>query len=203
MAVTRRTVVGIGAAGLALAGPGAALALAPDVIFVRTHADETHGVLSFAGRSFPCMVGKSGVVSPKHESDGGTPAGRFALREVRYRPDRVARPATGLPCFPTLQSDGWCDDPSDPAYNKLVHMPYQTDAETMWLESHLYDVVGVIGYNDDPVRVGAGSAVFLHVMRPASDGHQYTSGCVSLALPDLLAVFAACTPATQIDIRAS
>ena len=37
-------------------------------------------MLSFAGRSFACMVGKSGVLSPKHEGDGGTPAGRFRLQ---------------------------------------------------------------------------------------------------------------------------
>jgi L,D-peptidoglycan transpeptidase YkuD (ErfK/YbiS/YcfS/YnhG family) len=123
------------------------------------------------------------------------------MREVRFRADRLGSVKTGLPLFKTQVSDGWCDDPGDLAYNRLVHLPYQTDAEEMWRDDHLYDVLGVIGYNDAPTVPGAGSAIFLHVIPRPTDEHQYTAGCVAMKLDDLLAVLAVCTPSTTIDIR--
>jgi L,D-peptidoglycan transpeptidase YkuD (ErfK/YbiS/YcfS/YnhG family) len=79
-------------------------------------------------------------------------------------------------------------------------MPYQTDAETMWRDDGLYDVLAVIGYNDSPPIPGVGSAVFLHVARQLADGLGPTSGCVSLKLDNLLAVLARCAPAQLIRI---
>jgi L,D-peptidoglycan transpeptidase YkuD (ErfK/YbiS/YcfS/YnhG family) len=170
------------------------------VITVRAKRGAIDGTLKIAGNTYPCVVGKSGIVHPKFEGDGGTPAGHFSMREVRFRADRLGAPKTGLPLFKTAISDGWCDDPEDLAYNRLVHLPHQSDAEEMWRDDHLYDVLGVIGYNDAPTIPGAGSAIFLHVRPPPSDQHQYTAGCVAMALDDLLAVLAVCTPSTTIDI---
>ena len=51
----------------------------------------------------------------------------------------------------------------------------------------IYDVVGVLGWNDAPVVRGRGSAIFLHVARP---DYAPTQGCVALALPDLRRVLA-------------
>jgi L,D-peptidoglycan transpeptidase YkuD (ErfK/YbiS/YcfS/YnhG family) len=61
----------------------------------------------------------------------------------------------------------------------------------------VYDLIGVLGFNDSPVVKGAGSAIFLHVARP--DGAP-TEGCVALSLPDLLDVLAA--GLTGIEVRA-
>ena len=61
------------------------------MIKVRAKAGATNGVLRCKGKTYPCAVGRSGILNPKFEGDGGTPAGVFALREVRYRPDRLAR----------------------------------------------------------------------------------------------------------------
>lgn len=179
-----------------------ALAASPNVVTVRAKPKSVSGTLSFDGRTYPCMLGRSGIVSPKFEGDGGTPAGVFPLREVRYRADRVKKPDGGLAAYPAKPTDGWCDDPADLAYNHLVPTPYQTDAEPMWRDDHLYDVLAVIGYNDAPTIPGRGSAIFLHVMRPSTDDHQWTAGCVSLQLQDLLDVLGACTPSTVIDIGA-
>ncbi len=41
----------------------------------------------------------------------------------------------------------------------------------MWRDDHLYDLVAVLGYNDDPVVPGKGSAIFLHLARPNFSGH--------------------------------
>ncbi len=171
------------------------------VIKVRAKPGSTNGILAFEGKTYTCMLGNAGILHPKFEGDGGTPEGLFPLREVRYRPDRGGAPKTRLPVYKTLQNDGWCDDPADAEYNKIVALPHQTDAEALWREDFLYDVLAVIGYNDDPVVPGAGSAIFLHVMRPPADDHQYTAGCVALKKEDLLTVLSDCRPGTAIDIR--
>jgi L,D-peptidoglycan transpeptidase YkuD (ErfK/YbiS/YcfS/YnhG family) len=46
----------------------------------------------------------------------------------------------------------------------------------------VYDLIGVLGWNDAPVVKGRGSAIFLHVARW---DYAPTEGCVALALPDL------------------
>ena len=45
-------------------------------------------------------------------------------------------------------------------YNRLVKLPYPASAETMWREDHLYDLVVVMGFNDDPVVSGQGQRDF-------------------------------------------
>ncbi len=52
----------------------------------------------------------------------------------------------------------------------------------------LYDVVGVLGWNDAPVVRERGSAIFLHVARA---DWAPTEGCVAMALPDLVRLLAA------------
>jgi L,D-peptidoglycan transpeptidase YkuD (ErfK/YbiS/YcfS/YnhG family) len=200
MNTTRRTA----ALGLAAAlAAGRALAAPRTLIKVRAKAGATNGTLTCKGKTYPCAVGRSGIFHTKFEGDGSTPGGVFGLREIRYRPDRIGKPpASGLPVYPTKQNDGWCDDPADLNYNHLVTMPYQSDAEFMWLEAHAYDVLAVIGYNDAPTVPGKGSAVFLHVAHDLGDHFGPTAGCVALRLEDLLTVLAACTPGSRIDIRA-
>ena len=160
--------------------------------------DPTTGELIAGPRRYRCALGKSGIVADKREGDGGTPVGRFPLRQVFYRPDRLAvPPVTALPVRAIAPTDGWCDAPDDPAYNRPVTLPYPASAETMWREDAVYDVVVVLGHNDDPPVPGRGSCIFLHVARP---GYAPTEGCVALALPDLLAVLADCRPGDCLSV---
>lgn len=192
-------------ASAAFAVPASAM-LVPkrsDIIVVRAARGAATGTLAFNGRTYACALGRAGIVSGKHEGDGGTPAGTYPLREVRYRPDRLPPPRTKLPIFAIAPDDGWCDDPADPAYNKPVKLPYPASAERMAREDSAYDALAVIGYNDASPVPGKGSAIFLHIVRTAPDGAALpTTGCIALAKPDLLTVLAAATPHTLIDIRA-
>jgi L,D-peptidoglycan transpeptidase YkuD (ErfK/YbiS/YcfS/YnhG family) len=175
-----------------------------DVIDVTAQAGASEGRLRFGALEFPCMLGRAGIVAHKHEGDGGTPVGSFPLRQVRYRADRLSPPATkGLVVIRTQESDGWCDDPKDRAYNRPVRLPYPASAEKMWRGDHVYDLLAVIGYNDAPPVAGAGSAIFLHVARPAEIAGKFapTVGCVSLKLEDLRSVLAVCSPTTTIRVR--
>jgi L,D-peptidoglycan transpeptidase YkuD (ErfK/YbiS/YcfS/YnhG family) len=170
------------------------------IIEVRAAPAASIGVLRIAGREFACALGRSGIVVGKVEGDGGTPAGRFALREAFWRPDRGEAPETRLPAWPLSTADGWCDDPSDPAYNRRVPLPFPASHEALWREDHLYDLFAVIGFNDDPPSPGIGSAIFLHVVGEGLEGLAPTAGCVALAKSDLTAVLALCDSETLIDI---
>ncbi len=129
-----------------------------------------------------CAVGRGGVRRDKQEGDGATPVGVWPLRRVLYRPDRCAAPETPLSLAPLAPDDGWCDDPAHPDYNRPVKLPHAARSERMWRDDRLYDLVVVLGHNDDPVVPGAGSAVFLHV---AQEDYAPTEGCVALAAEDL------------------
>ena len=169
-------------------------------ILVTAKPGEPHGRLIMDGLDFVCALGRAGLVSDKREGDGGTPLGIFPLRQLRFRPDRLPTPATGLPVQPTTPEDGWCDAPQDPAYNRPVRLPYPSSAETMWRDDHLYDLVVVLGHNDDPPRPGAGSAIFFHLANEKNGILQPTEGCVALRLPDMLKVLSRCTPQTTMRI---
>jgi L,D-peptidoglycan transpeptidase YkuD (ErfK/YbiS/YcfS/YnhG family) len=169
-------------------------------ILVTAARGATLGRLRFDGRNYVCALGRAGILSAKCEGDGGTPVGTFPLRELRYRADRLAKPATVLSAIATEAHDGWCDASTDASYNRLVRLPYPASAETLWREDHLYDLLIVMGYNDAPVAPGAGSAIFFHLAKKKDGVLQPTEGCVALDLADMLAVLAQVTPATCMTI---
>ena len=107
----------------------------------------------------------------------------FPLRRIYFRNDRLVLPKVRLPARPISEHDGWCDDPRSPTYNRLVHIPNEWSHEKMWRDDGLYDLVVVVGYNDDPPEGEWGSAIFLHIAR---DDYAPTQGCVAFARDDLL-----------------
>lgn len=150
-------------------------------LLVRARAAGGYEAL-YGARIWPCAVGRSGIAEKKGEGDGITPIGSWPLRQVYYRPDRLAEPKTLLPVSAMRPEWGWCDDPQDIGYNRLVELPYKARHERLWRDDRLYDLLVVLGYNDMPVVAGRGSAIFLHVARP---GYEPTEGCVAFSLPDL------------------
>ncbi|MBV8616407.1 MAG: L,D-transpeptidase family protein [Acetobacteraceae bacterium] len=154
------------------------------------------GLLVAGGLVLRATLGRGGVRVDKREGDGATPAGLLPLRRVLYRADRLPPPRCAVPVEPLSPNDGWCDDPDDADYNRLVTLPHPARHEALWRADALYDVIGVLGWNDAPVRRGAGSAIFLHVGRP---DRAPTEGCVALALSDLLRLLRA--GLTEIEVR--
>ncbi len=155
------------------------------------------GEARWGDKTFRCALGPAGIVADKREGDHATPAGRFALRRLLYRPDRLAPPVTGLPAIALSPADGWCDDPADALYNRQVRLPYPARHEALWRSDGLYDLIVVLGHNDDPVQPGAGSAIFLHVAR---GDFGPTEGCVALARSDLLTMLASAGPGDRVTI---
>jgi L,D-peptidoglycan transpeptidase YkuD (ErfK/YbiS/YcfS/YnhG family) len=145
------------------------------------------GFLRLGMDRFPACFGRSGISGHKIEGDGATPAGILPLRRVLYRADRVSPPRAACPIEPLSRDDGWCDDPGDPAYNRAVRLPYAARHEELWRADAVYDVIGVLGWNDAPPIRDRGSAIFLHLATPS---RAPTAGCIALDLNHLRDVLA-------------
>ena len=131
--------------------------------------------LRFAGRRFPCTVGRGGIAARKREGDGVTPVGVHRLVGMLYRPDRMARPADWA--LPIRPGDLWSDDPRDLDYNMMVRAPHGFSHEALRRADPMYDLILLTDWNwPYPVK-GRGSAIFVHAWRGPG---RPTAGCVAL-----------------------
>jgi L,D-peptidoglycan transpeptidase YkuD (ErfK/YbiS/YcfS/YnhG family) len=156
------------------------------------------GRLFWRSGSARAAVGRAGVRVDKREGDGATPAGTFPLPFGMWRHDRVGLPPLALPMTAVLERHVWVDDPQDPNYNRLVELPYPAHAERLWRSDEIYDLLVVIGYNMNPTRPGAGSAIFLHIARP---DFSPTEGCVAVARAVLLPLLPALGTGSTLTIQ--
>ncbi len=168
-------------------------------IAIRHIAGNGHiACLSMGEIAFACSIGRAGISYSKSEGDWTTPAGRWPLRYVMYRPDRVVRPLTALPVRQIVPGAGWCDDPASRDYNRPIKLPCPHSHELLWRRDHLYDLLVVLGHNDTPPIPGKGSAVFMH-LRPPDGGA--TQGCVALQQQHLRQILLRSGPGTFLYIR--
>ena len=158
------------------------------------------GFLDLGARRVRCALGKGGVkpAADKREGDGASPAGSWPIRRVLYRPDKGGPPRTALPASPIARDDGWSDDPTDADYNRPIKLPHPASFEKLWRDDEIYDVVVVLGHNDDPPVPYLGSCIFLHLARP---DWSPTQGCVALPRADLAEVLAQARPGDTLEIR--
>jgi len=157
------------------------------------------GRFRYGNEHVRCALGKGGVIEAgsKREGDGASPIGAWRLRRVLWRADRGAIPETALPVAPIARDDGWCDAPNDPAYNKIVKHPYPASAERLWREDHVYDIVVILGYNDQPAIPGAGSAIFWHLAQP---DWRATEGCIAITEADMRAALKSVRASDALEI---
>ncbi len=182
--------------------------LSTDIIVTPVNDNATEATLTLGDKVYPCALGKKGIALTKSEGDMKTPVGRFPLRTVFYRYDKLSGPIySKVPMMALLEEDGWCDDPEDMAYNRPVMLPYHARAERLWREDDLYDVIIVLGQNDHPVEKGRGSAIFVHVARENDDDpdegrFEATRGCIALKKQDLLEILPTLSPDTTLRVVA-
>jgi L,D-peptidoglycan transpeptidase YkuD (ErfK/YbiS/YcfS/YnhG family) len=143
-------------------------------------------------------LGRGGIKANKREGDGATPAGRYRLVRLWWRADRTPRPRTMLPVRPITTADGWCEDPSDRHYNRLIRMSPGQPGDRLRRTDALYDLIIEIDHNQRPRIAGRGSAVFIHVARPDMTP---TAGCVSMPTMTLRRLLAHVGPNTTITIH--
>jgi len=156
------------------------------------------GKAVFQGKEFQCAIGKNGIAENKVEGDGKTPQGCFEIREVLYRKDKIEKPQTDLPIEEIQENDGWCDDVNDKNYNQQIKLPYNASHEKLWRDDEIYDIVVVLGYNDNPAAAGKGSVIFMHVARK---NYSPTAGCIAFNKEDLIEILKNCDKNTLVCVN--
>lgn len=155
----------------------------------------TRGGLRFAGRCFPCSIGRGDVRREKCEGDGATPAGAHRIVAMLYRADRLAAPAGWAQAIGP--GDLWSDASGEAGYNSHVRAPYPFSHERLHRGDRLYDIVLVTDWNWPEAAAGRGSAIFLHQWR--RPGYP-TEGCVAFSRADLRWIAGRITPGARLIV---
>ncbi len=158
----------------------------------------SQGWLRAGSATMPVALGRGGIRANKREGDGGTPRGTFRPVRLWWRADRLPRPRTLLPVRRIGPADAWCEDPADRRYNRPFRRSANEPGDRLRRDDHLYDLIIEIDHNMRPRIAGRGSAVFIHLARPA---FAPTAGCVALRRGDLQRLLARLSRNTRILIR--
>ena len=153
------------------------------------------GHLRFAGRRFPCTIGRGGLTRDKREGDGASPTGTHEIVGAFYRPDRMERPVPWAQ--PIGPRDLWSDDVADSDYNSHVRAPHAYSHERLRRADPMYDLILVTDWNWPDARPGKGSAIFIHQWRGPG---RPAAGCVALRRDHLAWIVARLKPSSRLVI---
>ena len=127
----------------------------------------------------------------KQERDGRAPAGVFKIGKI-YTYDPALPDGAKYPFHTITDADAWVDDASSPDYNRFVtipdpaHPPAWFEKQKMRHGDFAYRWLVEIRHNADPPQSGAGSAIFFHIRRTKNGELRPTSGCTTMAEPELV-----------------
>ena len=136
---------------------------------------------------FVVHLGVHGFVSPEEKIEGDlkTPTGYYSL------PFAFGKKADLNTRFKFVEIGNrhvWVSDTTSSEYNKMVvdedgkYLNNKAN-ELLFRNDHLYDYVIVVDYNTDPVVVGKGSGIFIHIKRAENRG---TAGCVAVSREEMV-----------------
>lgn len=143
-----------------------------------------------------CAIGKKGIGYKKKEGDLITPKGKFKIKLILYRKDRV-KLKTKLRKVAIQKNMVWCDDPRSQKYNQLVRLPSNFRHEKLYKKENIYDIVLVLNFNMSPTKKNKGSAIFIHV---AKNNYKKTEGCVAIRKFALLKIVRELKTNTKVKI---
>ena len=164
--------------------------------------------LKVGDKPFRCQIGAGGLknAARKVEGDKSTPSGKWPLKSIYYRPDKINLPKLISNSFLTLnkitKNCGWCDDYKSSDYNRYIEInkngkTFLFSYEKLWREDNAYDIFIEIGFNDDPVVSKRGSAIFIHC---SFEDLRDTSGCIALSMENLIYLINSIKKHTKINI---
>ena len=84
--------------------------------------------------------------------------------------------------YPIKKNHIWCDNPKSNNYNQICERKEINETEPLWRKDSLYNIIIVVGYNDQPVQKDKGSAIFIHL---TTKKYTPTKGCITLNLNDM------------------
>lgn len=76
---------------------------------------------------------------------------------------------------------GWCDDPKNKFYNKLVKISNKVKCEKLFRRDKKYDFLIQIDHNTKRIIPYNGSAIFLHL----TSNYKPTAGCIAINRNDM------------------
>ena len=154
--------------------------------------------LIFEDFKFKCCVGKNGISKNKEEGDNKTPLGKFSLGDLYFRADKIKKPQTKIKCIPIKKNMGWCDDVKNKKfYNRLIDTKKKVRHEKLFRNDFRYNLFIPLSYNSNPVKLGKGSAIFLHLTK----NYKATAGCIALKEKDFLILLKVIKKKTKILIN--
>ena len=145
-----------------------------------------------------CAIGKRGIGNKREEGDLITPKGKYKIKYILYRKDRIKRIQSKIKKIAITKNMGWCDDPKSKDYNKLIKLPNNYKYEKLYRKENTYDLVLVLNFNMRPIVRKKGSAIFIHV---AKKNYKKTEGCVAINKISLLKVIKKLKKNTKVLIE--
>ena len=138
--------------------------------------------LTYNNYKAKCAVGKRGINFKRKEGDLITPKGKYKIKFILYRKDRVRKIQSKIKKIAIVKNMGWCDDPRSKNYNKLIKLPTEYSCEKLYKKENIYDIILVLNYNMNPIIKNKGSAIFIHV---AKRNYSPTKGCIAIKKNDI------------------
>ena len=149
--------------------------------------------LKFGKKVFRCQIGIGDLKKEekKVEGDKTTPIGKWLLKSIYYRPDRILRPKLKkeniLKINRITKYCGWCDDIRSNNYNKYIKInssrSLNINYESLWRQDNAYDVIIETSHNTKPIIKNKGSGIFIHC---SFEDLRTTVGCIALKKRDLM-----------------
>mgnify|MGYP001226354804 CR=1 FL=1 len=153
--------------------------------------------LTYNNYKAKCAIGKRGIGYKRKEGDFLTPQGKYKIKYILYRKDRVKKIKTNIKKIEIKKNMGWCNDPKSKDYNKLVKLPFVYSCEKLYKKENIYDLILVLNFNMNPIIKKKGSAIFIHV---AKKNYKKTEGCVALKKIHLLKIIKKLKKNTKVNI---
>ena len=141
--------------------------------------------LTYGNYNAKCAIGKRGIGFKRKEGDLITPKGRYKIKYILYRKDRIKKIRSKIKKIIIKKNMAWCDDPNSKRYNKLIKLPSSFSYEKLYRNDNVYDIILVLNYNMKPIIKHKGSAIFIHVSK---SNYKKTEGCVALKKTHLLKI---------------
>jgi len=154
--------------------------------------------LTYNNYKVKCSIGKRGIGRKTKEGDLITPKGKYTIKYILYRKDRVKKIQTKIKTIVIRNNMGWCDDPKSKNYNKLIKLPSAFGHEKLFKKENVYDIILVLNYNMNPVIKNKGSAIFIHVVK---GNYKRTEGCIALKKIHLLKILKILKKNTKVKIE--
>ena len=149
------------------------------------HIQINKNYLIFDKYRVKCALGKRGIAYKRKEGDFVTPKGKYKIKYILYRKDRVKKIDSKIKKIAIKKNMGWCNDSKSKNYNRLIKLPSVYNFEKLFKNNNTYDILIVLDYNMNPTIKNKGSAIFIHV---AKKNYKKTEGCIALKKNDLLKI---------------